>query len=192
MPFFSGFMDGYVQAETVPTASGSTEFAIFGRTGSGSGWFSSLDMYLSCSDVSGNSPSASMNMSLCVANSSYISGDMNVSIGGEYAKSVAYVELSLWNTGASGYIPMAITGGGVGGGSSFAGATVGTGYMNMYLARNPSETIDIYLHGQGDGISGTLDMIMPSALSVNSGVAIAIPQTYARYSGMLDIYTHGW
>jgi hypothetical protein len=165
-------------------SSGFFSLFTFGTEGC-SGHFGGVPLHLYC-DPSGNYARAGMNMFLETAPTGLSNRGMNLFSKGEYPSLTGSVNLFLANSGVSNTVPLWISGHGIS-----PGYYPASGWVNLYISRDPTSAINLYLHGQGTEVGSGTPLFSQGFSPSSSGVAF-----YASGVGnkteITSLFTHGF
>jgi hypothetical protein len=175
----SKWLSLHIESEPYPTVENATTLAMFGaQLPDGTGLFGQNDAY-----------SKTMPLFLNGETTSRTVRNMNMWIGGGYTKINGGVDMSITNTqmGSISSTPLLIIGSG-----QTPGASPTNNSMNLFLARNPSEAVTLFLQGEGETINSGVPMSTYGSVSFDANVSMSIPQVVGVGVKASTLYTHGW
>lgn len=135
--------------------------------------------------------SGNLNLFLNASPSGSLSRSMNLFIGGQTHSISSSLEMVLWN-GQSGlntgnnYLPLFIQGDGV-----TAGAIPASGTLNLFLKRDPTEMMPLFLQGPGVPVASGFDLYMQGSYVLGSGFDMFMP-AHGLASGTIPLFLHGF
>jgi hypothetical protein len=195
----SGSLDLYVDCDA--TASGSLNLAVLvddptGASGAlplfmhgstDSGVFAACDLYVECGD-DGNDASGILPLFLSGPSSASATGALNLALEGAYP--TAGNELPLYLAGpdgaASGLALFLQGSGELDGGLPF------DSYLNLVLWDWPSDSLPLFLQGQGETAESGLPLYLPGHATAASGLDLSLPQVLGESASGLSLYVCGY
>ena len=173
----------YLCADEVPTSEDSLELFTLGATGNMIQGGVTLQI---TSETAG--PIQQMNLFCQAPDSMLVTSVMNAFVRGGMHESGGTVPLHLKNTqqilesGAT----LVIKGEG-----ETAGALTADDSMNLFLMRDPNETISLFIAGQAD-LDGGVDLVLNSLYSTEEGMELVIPGVVDVKTSSQKLFIHGF
>lgn len=178
----------FVMAEEVSSLTG--ELPLFMHASSNSGVFCGADIYLECASGVGDQLSSNIPITLLGSDIGSISGSIPLSVEGSNNTASANADIFLFNeqTVLSSGVDLFVQG---------QGTTDDTlplsSSLYLFLQRNASNALPIYLHGPGtSGTPTSTTLYINGATTLSSGVPISIADTVGHKEKAATLYTHGF
>jgi len=179
----NGSVNVYLCADEVPTSEDSFELFTLGASGNMIQGGVTLQI---TSDTAG--PIQQMNLFCRAPDSMLVTAVMNAFVSGGMHEASSTVPLHLANTQQilSSGTPLFINGEG-----ETAGALATGDSMNLFLMRDPNETISLFIAGQAD-LDGGVDLVLNSLYGAEEGVELAIPVVVDTKIASQKLFIHGF
>lgn len=186
MPTTTGSLGLFLQAEEPSNSNQSVELTLFGTAGSGH--YGGVSLYTLA--ASGDNVASGV-LPLFLAAPTVGSGTRTLPLfveGRRYSLS-STVSLTAWNvhSGASSSVPLYL-----------AGSGVTDGYqpyersLSLFIQRNPSAAVSLFLQGPGTPASSGLSLLIHGSPWATGTVPLAMPEVVGWGTSSTRLYTHGF
>jgi hypothetical protein len=177
-----------LKCDDVPFQSGDCSLFVYGATSSGLYSFFPLFTY---SDASGQTRTQELPLFIeGLSEWRPTSTNMNLVVTGESHNSNLSLDFVIWNeqSGVAGSTPLFIQGSGIGDGAFPAQQS-----MNMFLARNPADAINLFISGPGQPIYDNFPLsICGSYASSGVGPNLSIPNVVGNNLSTSTLFIRGF
>lgn len=177
----------FMRGEDPFTETSSLDLFVHGSM-SENGMFSGINLHI-YSDIDGNKQEGSIPLFLQAATESSDDRTLNLWIYGEAHTASASLDLYIQNNqlGASSSVTLFIQGEG-----TTEGATPIESTLNLWLQRDPTAMLNLYISGPGEVISQDMTLFIEGSIEQTSSVNLSIPNVLGYAESKVVLYTHGF
>lgn len=176
----------YVATNDIPSASGGVDLFLNGSNQSGLFKGANLFIY---ADESGQIRQSKIPLTIFANTTGSEKRGVNLWTQGENRRANNSVPLVAWNaqSGLSLGVSLYASGQGITAGAMPAGKG-----MNLFFARNPSNSMSLYTQGPGTPMSGGMSLWTRGGNSLTNGTSLSMAKVVGGKDGSVRLYSHGW
>lgn len=177
----------FLRGEDPYTETSSLNLFVFGST-SDNAMFAGITLH-TYSDADGNKQERSIPLFMQGSTESSDDRTLNLWISGEPHTASASIDFYIENNqlGASASVTLFIQGEG-----TSEGATPTQAALNLWLQRDPTAMLNLYISGPGEVISQDITLFIEGSIEQTSSINLSIPDVVGYSESTVVLYTHGF